>query len=144
MRRKGLKARTLAVKVRLEDRSVRNSQMGLPQPSDDEIELAVHLDELLDKVWRGGERVRLLGVRASGFTTKGIEELQGSLFDPSQMEAGDAEKKPLIADADKRKGLLAATDALKDRFGEDAVVFGSALRTQGNDTGSSSKHPAQC
>ncbi len=142
LRRKGLRARTLAVKVRLEDRSVRNGQMGLSQPSDDEIELAVYLDELLDKVWRDGERVRLLGVRASGFTTKGIEELQGSLFDPLQVEAGEVEKKPLIVDADKRKGLLAATDALKDRFGEDAVIFGSALRIQGNDTGSSSKHPA--
>lgn len=143
LRRKGLKARTLAVKVRLEDRSVRNGQMGLAQPSDDEIELAVHLDELLDKVWRGGERVRLLGVRASGFSTKGIEELQEPLFDAAQMEANGAQKRPLIVDADKRRGLLAATDALKDRFGEDAVIFGSALRTQGNDTGSPSQHPAE-
>lgn len=139
LRQKGLAARTLAIKVRMDDRSLRNAQVSLPEPSDDEIQLATHLGPLLDRVWRPGDRVRLLGVRASGF--EGEEQRQEALF---QMPADDDEAPaPLIEDAGKRRGLIQATDALKDRFGEDAVFFGSALRNRGNTTGSITQHPAE-
>lgn len=140
LRRKGLKACTLALKVRLEDRSIRNSQIALAEPSDDEIQLAVHLDGLLDKVWRGGEKVRLLGVRASGLVDLQGHKTQETLFDAGRFASQAPLRKPLIEDEVKRRSLLAATDALKDRYGEDAVVFGSALRNQGNHTGSSTQH----
>ena len=132
LRQKGLKARTLAIKVRLEDRSLRSAQTALESSSDDEIEL--------DKAWRPGERVRLLGVRASGFEEEG--SVQEALF---QMPAdGQAEQMaPLIEDAQKRRGLIQATDALKDRFGEDAVFFGSALRNRDNTTGSAPQRPTE-
>lgn len=141
LRQKGLKARTLAIKVRLEDRTLRSAQAALASPSDDEIELAVQLGPLLDKAWRPGERVRLLGVRASGF-----EEEKGSVQEALfQMPADDQVEQdaPLIEDAQKRRGLIRATDALKDRFGEDAVFFGSALRNRGNGTGSAAQHPPE-
>lgn len=139
LRQKGLKARTVAIKVRMDDRTVRNAQVALASPSDDEIELAVHLRPLLDKVWRPSERVRLLGVRASGFSESPLS-VQETLFDLPEDEAADGEA-PLIEDAAKRRGLIKATDALKDRFGEDAVFFGSALRNRGNTTGSASQNP---
>lgn len=141
LRQKGLKARTLAIKVRLEDRSLRSAQTALESPSDDEIELAVQLGPLLDKAWRPGERVRLLGVRASGF-----EEEEGSVQEALfQMPADgqDGQAAPLIADAQKRRDLIQATDALKDRFGEDAVFFGSALRNRDNTTGSAPQRPTE-
>ena len=42
----------------------------------------------------------------------------------------------------KRRGLIEATDLVKDRFGEAAVRFGPELRNEENTTGSSSKNPA--
>ena len=46
-----------------------------------------------------------------------------------------------LADEGKRRRLIDATDILKDKFGEGAVVFGHELRNAGNTTGSSSKTP---
>lgn len=40
----------------------------------------------------------------------------------------------------KRRSLLAATDALQERFGDGTVRFGFELRQSGNTTGSSSKN----
>ncbi len=139
LRKKQLKARTLAIKIRFEDRSLRNAQCALDQPNDDEIALAVHIDELLDKVWRPNEPVRLLGVRASGFAPPSAEVEQTALFQ-LEAEGEDAGAQPIIPSEEKRRGLINATDALKDRFGEDAVFFGAALRNSGNDTGPVSDH----
>ena len=47
-----------------------------------------------------------------------------------------------MRDERKRRGLIEATDLVKDRFGEAAVRFGHELRNEGNTTGSSSKNPA--
>lgn len=141
LRKKGLRAHTLAVKVRMEDRSVRSAQMTVTPSSDDELALAAHLGPLLDKVWRPHERVRLLGVRASGLEQEPERNVQEALFDLPEDGASEAAA-PLIDDPDKRRGLITATDALKDRFGEEAVFFGAALRNKGNTTGSVTQHPA--
>lgn len=143
LRRRGMRARTLAIKVRMDDRTLRNAQVSLDAPSDDEIELAVHLGTLLDKVWRPGERVRLLGVRTSGFQNEEAHAEQQALFDLPADDAATRTDAPLIESAERRRGLIQATDALKDRFGEDAVFFGSALRNQNNTTGSTTQHPAE-
>ncbi len=142
LRQKGLKAKTLAVKLRLADRSIRNAQVSLDARSDDEIELAQHLGPLLDKVWRPSEEVRLLGVRVSGFEDEGTRSEQAALFD-MPTDGAQERSEPLISDPKKRRGLIQATDTLKDRFGEDAVFFGSALKNRDNTTGSVSQHPAQ-
>lgn len=142
LRQKGLCARTLAIKVRLEDRTLRNAQVSLDEPSADEMQLAIHLGTLLDKAWRPSEKVRLLGVRASGFDGA-ADDPQGRLFDLPLDEHDDGADQLLIESAEKRRGLIAATDALKDRFGEDAVFFGAALRNRDNTTGSSTQHPAE-
>lgn len=141
LRQKGLKARTLAVKVRLEGRSLRSAQTLLPYRSDDEIELAAHLGALLDKAWRPSERVILLGVRASGFEEE-EGAIQDALFDLPTDGSARTDEQPMIESPEKRRDLIRATDALKDRFGEDAVFFGSALRNQGNTTGSTTQHAA--
>lgn len=147
LRRKGLAGRTLTLRIRYDDLSYRTAQTVLPHPSDDEIAFIPHLAPLLDTVWREGIRVRLLGVGLSGFgeESENVCE-QGMLFDAHDFddafEEADALAAPLVEDEEKRKNLLYATDALKDRFGEDAVHFGSHFRHAGDDTGSSSKNPA--
>ena len=84
--------------------------------------------------------MRLIGVSVSGFSEP--EGEQGSLFDITQVAPLEGDAKPRIQDESKRRGLLAATDLVKDRFGEGAVRFGHELRNDGNTTGTAAKNPA--
>ncbi len=152
LRMKGLAGRTLTVKVRYADRTIHTSQTALEKASNDEIELLPKLNALIDHIWHPGIAVRLLGVAVSGFGKGSVS--QASLFEESALceentsnnEDGAVSKrsseKMLIEDEGKRKKLLSASDALKDKFGEDAVTFGSSLRNAGNTTGSGSRHPS--
>lgn len=139
LRLKGLKGRTLTCKIRYDDRTVRSAQTQLPEPCDDELAFTPYLRDLIEGLWRPGMKVRLLGVGLSGFD-QAEAPIQDALF--SLDEDGDEAAAPLIADEQKRRGLISATDALKNRFGENAVRFGHELRNQDNLTGSSSKNPA--
>ncbi len=129
LRMYGVAGNTLCVKVRFADRSVHTAQMRLKAPSDDDIALRPLLMTLFDKVWAPGQKVRLLGVAVSGFGE--AESAQTSLFD----EEG------AVQDQATRRTLLDTFDALKDKFGEDAVVFGSELVDADNTTGSTPKDP---
>lgn len=163
LRKKGLKGNTLTLKLRYHDRSVRSIQKTLPQATDDDLAFIPTLQTLLSEIWREGTPVRLLGVAMTGFD---VQPYQATLFDlPADSEtrsstveefhdpATDYEShfrpttstpatpaKPLIDDEDKRRQLLNATDSLKDRFGENAVRFGSEFQTLTNTTGTSPKN----
>lgn len=151
LRMKGLKCVTLSLKLRLDDLSTHSAQTRLPEASDDDIALRVPLLAMIDKVWRPGQKVRLLGVGASGFDV--LQDGQQSLFGddgalfPSEgaqgadAATGRAASGVLIEDAAKRRNLIDAFDVLKDKFGEESILFGSELRNADNTTGSSSKNP---
>ena len=68
--------------------------------------------------------------------------MQESLFDVAEAAPSADDVEPVVRDERKRRGLIEATDLVKDRFGEAAVRFGHELRNEGNTTGSSSKNPA--
>ena len=137
LRRKGLKGRTLALKVRFGDRTVHSAQKKLEAPSDDDLSFGYFAVELLDEIWRPGIPVRLVGVSMTGFNAE--EAVQNRLFEVA--EKGKGPEKPSLSDK-KRQSLLNATDALKDRFGETAVRFGHEIRSSRNTTGSAAKNPA--
>lgn len=142
-RLKGLEGSTLTLKMRYDDRSLHTAQTHLDHPSNDDIELKPVLFSMIGRIWAPGQKIRLLGVGLSGFG----EEVQGQqqLFeeaDDSFREDPDNEPHVLIQDRGARRNLLLTFDALKDKFGEDAVQFGSALKDVGPTTGSSSKNPA--
>ena len=139
LRKKGLAGRTLSLKVRFSDRSVRSVQKRLPKPSDDELAFTPQLFRMVDEVWREGMPVRLLGVGMSGFEAE--EAVQQALFDVEREAPSAEDAPPLIASEEKRAKLLAATDTLRNRFGENAVRFGRELRNAGNTTGTSAKNP---
>ena len=140
LRRKGLRGRTLALRVKFDDLSVRSVQRQLPQPSDDELAYTPLLYAMVDEVWRPGTPLRLIGVGMSGFAEEGA--VQESLFDVAEAAPSADDVEPVVRDERKRRGLIEATDLVKDRFGEAAVRFGHELRNEGNTTGSSSKNPA--
>lgn len=140
LRRKGLAGRTLTLRVRFDDRSTKSVQRQLPNPSDDELAYTPLLYHMVDEVWRPGIPVRLIGVGMGGFD--GGTGVQESLFDVAEAAPTEDDVKPSILDEHKRRGLIEATDLVKNRFGETAVRFGHELRNDGNTTGSSSKNPA--
>ena len=140
LRRKGLRGRTLGLRMRYDDRSVRSVQRQLPAPSDDELSYTPLLYRMADELWRPGMPVRLIGVAMTGFG--GGESVQGSLFNIAEAAPSDDDVDPVIKVEAKRRGLIEATDLVKDKFGESAVRFGRELRGEGNTTGSASKNPA--
>lgn len=140
LRRKGLLGRTLALRVKFDDLSVRSVQRRLPRPSDDELAYTPLLYAMVDEVWRPGTPLRLIGVGMSGFAEEGA--VQESLFDVAEAAPSADDVEPVVRDERKRRGLIEATDLVKDRFGEAAVRFGHELRNEENTTGSSSKNPA--
>ena len=141
LRMKGLRGSCLALKVKFDDLHVRSVQRQLPRPSDDELAFAPLLFRMLDELWSPGVPLRLVGVALSDFDEDGFG-VQDSLFDVAAEAPSEQDAHPLLADEEKRRGLLAATDQVKDRFGESAVRFGSELRNERNTTGSAPKNPA--
>ncbi len=132
LRRKGLAGRTLALKVRYADRSVRSAQRPLKAPSDNEREFMALLYEMLDDLWQPGMALRLVGVAVTGFDCDhSAEQLQ--LF---ELDGEEAIEKA------SQSNLQAATDKVKERFGEGALKYGRELRLAGTDTGTTSKNPA--
>jgi DNA polymerase-4 len=109
LRHAGLKAGTVAVKIRDSGFHTVTRQRALAEPSD-----------LTEPIWRAavelarpelrGKRIRLLGVAASGF---GVREQLG-LF-----EAGD----------DRRRRVVRAADEVRERFGTRAITRARLLRT---------------
>ena len=135
LRRKGLAGSTLALKVRYADLSIRSNQVQLDHPSDDEYVFLEKLHGMLDALWQPGMALRLVGVAVSDFHE---ERPQGQLQLDLDLFGAEASGEP----PQDHKNLLAATDKVKERFGESALRFGRELRLQGSGTGSSSKNPA--
>lgn len=142
LRKMDLKAHTLTLKVRYENLKLRTAQVRIPHPTDSEFVVIDELDPLIDHLWTKGILIRLVGVAASGFQEDGNAAIQESLFDWDAEDAGDVADEGKQAEAaQKRSGLIAATDKIRDRFGERAVNFGRENATLGGTTGSGAKNP---
>jgi DNA polymerase-4 len=115
LRDKGITGRTLTLKIRFSDFSTRTVQRTLPQPSDDELELLPIARELLASVWTPGVGVRLLGVGVSGFDDRA-----------EQLSLSDQGAGTTVHGA--RGDLVRSIDAVRERFGDEAVRFGRELR----------------
>lgn len=110
LRRAGLKGRTLHLKLRYGDFTTRTAQTTLAEATDSTEELLTCSAHLLDGLWVPGIGVRLLGVGVSGFGEA-----------PLQLELTDGAS-PAVDQ--RRRSIERTVDALRERFGEDAVRFG--------------------
>lgn len=140
LRKKQLKGKTIALKLRFGDRSIHTVQQTLDTPTDDELFYTPLLYEMARKLWTPGIAVRLVGVAMSGID-KDLA-VQASLFNIKQEAPLESDIKPIIEDPAKRSGLLSATDKVKNRFGEDAVQFGNEFHTKNRTTETLPKNPA--
>lgn len=109
---KGLAARTVTLKLKRADFSLVTRRVSLPA-----------LTQTADGIWRaaaevwgavpGGVSYRLIGVGLSDLGPEGEADRMGDLLDP---------------DAAKRTAAERATDAIRAKFGQDAIIKGRALR----------------
>ncbi len=117
LRAKGISGRTITIKIRFSDFTTKTAQRTLPHPSDDELELLPIARELVSSVWNPGVGVRLLGVGVSGFNERAEQLSLGeapAVDGPQELGAG-------------RGDLVRSIDAVRERFGDDAVRFGREL-----------------
>ena len=71
------------------------------------------------------------GILASGFSEVYIKPTQPTLFDENTFDDTNASQHPRARALPHRPSLSAVTDALKDKYGADAVRFGRDLRFEG-------------
>jgi len=111
MRRSGLRARTVTLKIKFADFQIANRQISLPHSSDDGAVLYKAVCALLTPLARG-RPIRLTGVSASGLEGGDTgHATQGSLF-----EKTDAREEA------RRTRLNKSLDQIHARFGTSAVI----------------------
>ena len=108
--REGVRARTIAVKVRFGDFHTLTRQTTLPEAEASAEAIRHTAHRLLAEVPRGEQGVRLLGVRATGLE-RGPKQL--SLFAP---------------DMQRRSQLDQTVRYLRERFGEEAVKWARDMK----------------
>lgn len=118
LRRKGLSGTTVTLRIKDSNLAVHSAQTRLSKPSQDEHDFGRVALSLLDSIWSEGRPVRLVGVGISGFGEDAA--VQGTLF-------LDEENSP----ARDLSALSRATDAVRERFGSDAISYGRDLRLKG-------------
>lgn len=118
LRKKGLKGRTVTLKLKFDVSHARTAQRALSRASDDARAIGNLAVSLLREVWHEGVPVRLVGVGVSGFEE---EPAQLSLF-------GEAEDDGAVRGGE---ALARVTDALRERYGDEALSYGRDLRFRG-------------
>lgn len=117
----GQKARMVSMEIKYYDFRCISHQMQLPGPSNDRDEILQAACQLFKEAW-SGEPVRLLGIR----TAKLVDASE-----PEQLSIFDVEMPPLVDE--KHKKLNEAMENIRKRFGQEAVVRGSMLKTRYKD-----------
>ena len=95
------------MKIRYPDFETTSRQTTIPYSFYDD-ELIPVAKDLFHKLYRKGQKVRLMGVRLSELT-------------------GEARQTNLFSDAEKKSGLYRAIDEVKQRFGKKLMTRGGAL-----------------
>ncbi len=111
LREKGLAGRTVTLKLRYADFTTRTAQTTLDTATDLEAAILPAALSLLDKVWRAGAGLRLVGVGVSGF--------------------GPRTRQMLLSEQDsdaRERSLVESVDDVRRRYGQDAVRFGMPQR----------------
>lgn len=120
LRRKGIAGRIVSIKLRFSDFTTRTVRRTLSASTDDELAFAPVARELVRSIWTPGVGVRLLGVGISGF-----EKRSEQLTLIPEPASGTPAEKP--APPQRRGDLVRGIDAVRARFGDEAVHFGRDL-----------------
>lgn len=122
LRRRGLAGRTVTLKLKYSFGEGRTIQRKLSHPTDDEYIFGAVACDMLKSMWTEGTHIRLAGVCVSDFRTD-AGGIQTDLF---------CEVDERGAVASERRNLAVTMDAVREKFGRDAVSFGRAKRFAGD------------
>jgi DNA polymerase-4 len=115
LRKRGLRGRTVKLKLRYADFTTLTRQVTMDVPTDLEQVIFDQAARLLDKAWDRHRKVRLIGVGVSKFEREGQ---QLSLFE------GVGERKE-----DKLRQLSQAVDRIREKYGDEAIQRASLVTT---------------
>ncbi|MCL5886946.1 MAG: DNA polymerase IV [Actinobacteria bacterium] len=115
IRRRGVAATKVHLKVRFSDFTTRTMQQALSAPTNDERKIASVVMESVAKIWTPGVGIRLLGVGVSGLSEKGqqMDLFQSTTDDPLRPRESTSDQ------------LLMSIDAVNKRFGEGSLRRGT-------------------
>jgi len=113
LRRQQLVAETVQIAIRTPDMRTRTRTETLDRPTDDAGEIHRAAVRLFERHHRPGEPVRLLGITLMNLSPKRETAVQLDLFDFGRQP--------------KREALIRTMDALRDKYGEEAVVTAGML-----------------
>ena len=114
MRHKGLKGKTITLKVKYFDFVQITRSVTLPKSTDDGLEIYSVACRLLEKTEVTKKPIRLLGISLSLLSFLG-SGTQLSLFDQDQSSK-------------KRQRMNTVLDSLYEKFGDESVVSGTLLK----------------
>lgn len=112
LRQEELGATTVKIKIRWPDFSTQTRQVSFPEMIDQDGVIFQAAMQLFSGLWQHGKRIRLIGVGVSGLQKPAY---QLSLWDTP---------------TEKQRRLMAAIDAVKDRFGTQAVQRANGIKKQ--------------
>ena len=115
LRKRGLRGRTVKLKLRYSDFTTLTRQVTMDVPTDLEQVIFDQAARLLEKAWDRRRKVRLIGVGVSKFEP---EERQLSLFE----ETGEGK-------VEKLRRLSQAVDRIREKYGDEAIRRASLVRT---------------
>jgi nucleotidyltransferase/DNA polymerase involved in DNA repair len=111
LRKKNLSGTTVKIKLRWADFTTLTRQTTLDHPTNLDDDIYTAAEQLFTVTWPAGKRVRLIGV--------GVSSFEPQAFQPGLWNTDDA---------DKARRWQSTLDALRDRFGDEAIQRGSHLR----------------
>ncbi len=113
LRDSGLYARTISLTLRYADFKTITRSKTLPRPTDLDSTVLATIKALFEQSWDTAQKLRLVGVELSSFSSAASATGQLDLLDAGRRE--------------KLERLARATDRLRDRFGFTKVQFGGSL-----------------
>lgn len=125
LRRRGLKGSQVTLKLKFDYEHAHTMQRQLGEASDDEHVFGAVAVGLLDALWDGATGVRLVGVAVSDFGGVRPRQLSLSLDVGS---VGDGRTPVGRRGASALRELSVTADAVRERFGKDALSYGRDLR----------------
>lgn len=128
LRRKRLLGACVTVRVKRDACTSRTAQARLDEPADDEALISPLAQRLLGQLWHPGMPVRLIGVGVSDFSAPAPRQL-GLFDDPAEQQRRET-----------MRALHRTTDALRDRFGDEAIAFGRDIRLRQSTTNTQPQH----
>ena len=127
LRKRGLRGRTVKLKLRYADFTTCTRQVTVDAPTDLEQVIFDQAARLLDKTWDRRRKVRLIGVGVSKFK---LEERQLSLFEVTGEGEGTVAK---------MRRLSQAVDQIREKYGDEAIQRTSLVTTSSRDENGDSR-----